>query len=401
MSEKVIIEESSSYFGPLYPYVCDDEITDIDYNGRDLWLTTCKNERYRCRQANITEDFVEEFTRRVSNTVSKPFHKQSPILEAETDTLRITIVHESAAISGRTICIRKSMPFVRLTREGMIEDGYASDEIIDLLRSCVLARLNMVFCGEPGVGKTECAKFFSQFIPANERVITIEDNPEWHFSSISPNSDSVELRINPMMDYTLAIKTCLRLNPKWMMLSEVRSKEAVHLIEGFSTGVRGMTTLHTDDVRKVPDRIMNMAKATGDGGRFINDIYSFIDVAVLIRRKAFCDEGREVIRRYIDQIGFFAREGDENRIFMAADKGRLLAEDMPSYILDKLKDTGYTPPSLPALKEVKEIQSLPGSDEDIKQRELKMQKYMEQIGAGFLSACNERGTYIGKTEALG
>jgi pilus assembly protein CpaF len=107
-----------------------------------------------------------------------------------------------------------------MTRDSMIADGYCTKEILELLTNCVKARMNFVFCGEPGVGKTEGIKFFSQFIPANERVITIEDTPELHFREINPNNDCVELMVSDGFSYTKAIKTSLRQNPKWLMLSE-------------------------------------------------------------------------------------------------------------------------------------------------------------------------------------
>lgn len=326
------------FFGPLYQYIEDDSITDIDFDGRKLWLSNTSNERYS-PEVQLPADFVNAFAKRVANCVSKQFHKQSPVLEAETDTLRITIVHESAAISGRAICIRKSMPFTRLTREGMTSDGYLSDDMISLLINCVRSKMNMVFCGEPGVGKTECAKFFSQYIPKSQRVITIEDNPEWHYAALNPGSDCVELRINPVMDYTKAIKTCLRLNPKWMMLSEARSKEVVYLMEGFSTGVRGMTTLHTDDVRKVPDRMLNMAGNLRSEGRLENDIYSFIDVAVLIRRKLMTrPDGSSGLMRYVDQIGFFYRKDRDNRCILMLDGGEKTGEAFPDVIQKKFDE---------------------------------------------------------------
>ena len=326
------------FFGPLYQYIEDDSITDIDFDGRKLWLSNTSNERYS-PEVQLPADFVNAFAKRVANCVSKQFHKQSPVLEAETDTLRITIVHESAAISGRAICIRKSMPFTRLTREGMTSDGYLSDDMISLLINCVRSKMNMVFCGEPGVGKTECAKFFSQYIPKSQRVITIEDNPEWHYAALNPGSDCVELRINPVMDYTKAIKTCLRLNPKWMMVSEARSKEVVYLMEGFSTGVRGMTTLHTDDVRKVPDRMLNMAGNLRSEGRLENDIYSFIDVAVLIRRKLMTrPDGSSGLMRYVDQIGFFYRKDRDNRCILMLDGGEKTGEEFPDVIQKKFDE---------------------------------------------------------------
>ncbi|MCR5546495.1 MAG: CpaF/VirB11 family protein [Lachnospiraceae bacterium] len=351
MAEKFNIEETEQYFGPLYPYVMDDEITDIDINtfqatGDDsfIWLTNSKNIRYK-EPCSFSENFIEQFTKRVANTVSRSFHKQSPILEAETDTLRITIVHESVSVSGRSISIRKSLPYVRLTEENMVESGYCSERVLALLKNCVKARLNIVFCGEPAAGKTECAKFFSKFIPENERVITIEDTLEWHYHEVNPGKDCVELKVNRILNYTEAIRTCLRLNPKWIMLSETRSKEVVYLLECFSTGVRGMTTLHSDDVRNIPDRMLNMAGGERDITNMENDIYNFIDVGVLLNRKEEKDEnGKHVIRRYIEQVCFYDRSDGKNEIYMVVENGDLIEEVLPESILHRMKKAGVLYP---------------------------------------------------------
>lgn len=347
MAEKLDVEESERYFGPLYEFIADDSITDVDVAGTPpaIWITSSKNERTKVRDREVSQTFLEQFSKRVANTVSLPFNKAEPVLEAETDRLRITVVHESAAINGRTICIRKSLPYVRLTEEDMVMSGYAKQEVIDLLKNCVKARMNLVFCGEPAAGKTECAKFFSSFIPAGDRVITIEDTPEWHYGTINPGKDCVELKVGDQMDYTRAIKTCLRLNPKWMMVSETRSKEVIYLVEGFSTGVRGMTTLHTDDVRKVPDRMVNMAGQSRDESRLCNDIYSFINVAVMIRRREVTDEnGERVVRRFIDQICFFERKDGENRTVMVVDDGKLLEAKLPEDARIKMDRAGIKNP---------------------------------------------------------
>ena len=81
-----------------------------------------------------------------------------------------------------------------------------------------------------------------------------------------------------MFGFSDAIKSCLRMNPKWIMLSEARSKEVKYLLQSWSTGVRGMTTLHTDDVRNIPDRILNMLESRVDAERIDNDIYQALDV---------------------------------------------------------------------------------------------------------------------------
>ena len=350
MAEKFKIEETRQYFGPLYPFVVEDDITDIDIcdcrKGEDafVWLTNSENVRYK-KECAFPDNFIEQFTKRVANTVSRSFHKQSPILEAETETLRITIVHESVSVLGRSISIRKSLPYIRLTEENMLESGYCSKEVLAFLKNCVKARLNIVFCGEPAAGKTECAKFFSSFIPDNERVITIEDTLEWHYHELNPQKDCVELKVNSTMDYTNAIKTCLRLNPRWIMLSETRSKEVVYLLECFSTGVRGMTTLHSDDVRNVPDRMLNMAGGDRDITNMENDIYNFINVGVLLNRKEETTaDGKHFARRFIDQICLYERNRGENHVIMVLENGQLNEKNLPQTFLEKMKKAGVLDP---------------------------------------------------------
>lgn len=321
-----------AHFGPLWPYIEADEITDIDFNGRDLWITNTSNERLKVKNHGITKEFIERFSHYIANNVSKAFNKVENLLEADTDTLRISIVHESSAISGRSVCIRKTLPTVRMTRDSMMKEGYCSREVLELLVQCVRARMNFVFCGEPGVGKTEGIKFFSQYIPGSERVITIEDTPELHYREINPEKDCVEFLVSENFSYTKAIKTSLRQNPKWLMLSEARSVEVKYLLECLSTGIRGFTTIHTDDVRKIPDRILNMLASRTDADRMENDIYMFVDVGVLIRKKVMSD-GK--VRRYIDQVAFFYREGAQNETVTVVLDGRLITTKLPEVIMEK------------------------------------------------------------------
>lgn len=321
-----------AHFGPLWAYVENDEITDIDYNGRDLWITNTANERIKIEEHGVTREFIEKFSHYIANNVSKPFNKVENLLEADTDTLRISIVHESSAISGRSVCIRKTLPTVRMTRESMLKDGYCNQEILELLINCVKARMNFVFCGEPGVGKTEGIKFFSRYIPGKERVITIEDTPELHYREINPDKDCVELMVSEGFSYTKAIKTSLRQNPKWLMLSEARSVEVKYLLESLSTGIRGFTTIHTDDVRKIPDRILNMLASRTDADRMENDIYMFIDVGILIRKKQM-EDGK--VRRYIDQVCFFYREDGKNMTFPVVLNGDLQSKSLPKPVWEK------------------------------------------------------------------
>lgn len=339
------MELGKTYFGPLWRFVEAEDVTDIDYNGKEIWLTNIFNERYRAKDSFVkqymTPAFVEQFTNRIANVISQQFNKRNPVLEAETPELRVTILHESVARTGRTISIRKTPPVVRITEESALRNHYCSKEVLNLLLNLVQAKFNMVFCGMPGVGKTECVKFLSGFIPPEERVITIEDTLEIRFSKTNPQNDCVEMKVSEdTFTYASAIKSSLRLNPKWIMLSESRGAEVKYLLESWSTGVCGMTTLHTDDVRNIPDRILSMLENRVDADRLENDIYESVDVGILIRKKK---STRGDVYRYIDQISFFYRENSENKISMILNHGELTGE-FPTAVLDRLSLHGITDP---------------------------------------------------------
>lgn len=340
MGEIATFEPTEEQFGVFWKYIKEPDVTDVDYNGSKLWITDLKKGRYEVEE-EISKSFLDTFTHNIGNCVNKQFNNANKILEADTKELRISIVHPSVAASGISVCIRKSPPIVRNTIDGMIKSGYCPEKILHLLMNCVIAKMNFVFGGEPGAGKTECAKFFMQFIPKEERVITIEDSLEIHYPDINSGADAVELRICTGFDYTDAIKTCLRQNPKWLMLSEARSVEVTSLLEQWSTGVNGFTTIHLDDLHKLPDRIQNMMNNVNDAARMENRIYRYVNVGILIRRKKEMDGS---VKRYIDQLCFYAREEHKNKIYMIIQDGELVSEKLPSDILKRLRYAGIEDP---------------------------------------------------------
>ena len=198
-------------------------------------------------------------------------------------------------------------------------------------------------CGLPGTGKTEFLKYQTTFIPQNDRAITIEDNLEIHYSAINPGKDCVELKVDDKFTYVKAIKACLRQAPEWILLSEARSTEVKYLIESMSTGTHCLTTLHTDDVRKIPDRIKNMVEDSKMTEHIENDTYAFLDVGVLIRKGM--KDGQ--IYRYIDQVCIFSRENGKNTTTMIVDDGKIVSREIPYQVKKKFQLYGVFDPFKP------------------------------------------------------
>lgn len=329
-------------YGMLYPYIVSEEVTDINWNGRQLWIDDLNKGRYMAGEV-LSDVFVERFASLISSVVSLPFNRMNPVLEAETEELRISIVHHCVTSSGITISLRKIPAVRRLSRERMREEGYCDNEVAEFLEQCIQAHCNIAICGMPGAGKTELLKYLTSFIPDAERVITIEDTLEIHYGKINPRKDCVEMKVAENFTYTAAIKACLRQLPRWIILSEARSEEVRYLLETLSTGTYGLTTLHTDDVRNIPDRIKNMAGGMADANRILNDVYRFVNIGILI--KCQVNESGNIVRR-IEQIGAFDRGGDDylksrNRMVLLLEHGEKTGKTLPPNLRRRFLEKGF------------------------------------------------------------
>lgn len=333
--KQIQIEDEAKFFGVMLPYIQDDNITDINWNGSQLWVDDLTKGRYLIEDVKLDSKFIKTFTSNISNIVSRNFNKMSPLLEAETDTLRVSIIHPDVAKTGTSISIRKTPAVRRLSREKMMETNYCTAEIDDLMQRLVHAHCNIVVCGLPGVGKTEYVKMLTDYIPANERAITIEDNLELRYKEINPGKDCVSLKVEDTFSYTDAIKACLRQKPEWILLSEARSTEVKYLLESMSTGAHCLTTVHTDDTGKIPTRIKNMMPPGESDSRVEEDIFSFIDVGVLIQSKS-TPEG---IVRFLSQVSFYTinENTKAHEITRVYEDGKILINKLPTDIERKFR----------------------------------------------------------------
>ena len=332
-------------FGILYPYLTEEKVTEINWNGRQLWINDLDKGKYMAADI-LSDEFVERLASLIANMTDQAFSRLHPVMEAETEELHICAMHRSVAHSGTTITLRKTPAARRLAQSELVESGYCSEVVLDFLRHCVEAHFSIAICGLPGAGKTELLKYLTKFIPATEQVITIEDVLEIHYQRLNPNKDCVEMKVAENFTYMEAMKTCLRQLPKWVILSEARSREVKYLLESLSSGVVGLTTIHTDDVRNIPERMKSMVDIGENMQRIENDIYRYLDIGILVKnvRKADGD-----MHRRIDQIAVFDRCGREwktagNRIVMLIENGELINRQLPENLMRRLQEMGIDDP---------------------------------------------------------
>lgn len=298
------LEVSEELFKELWPFIIDDNVTDIKWNGRALWITDLNKGRYVEKDILLSEEWLKIFTTVVANSVNENFNMSKPSLKAETSELRIQAVHSSVSGSKTTcLAIRKTPMVARLLKQDLIQSGYVNEFVVKLLPCLMRARLSGVVIGDTGAGKTELEKYLCNFIPDSDPIVTVEDTLEMKIDKLYPLKDVYSLKATNNYSVEQAIRDALRLNTKWLIISESRGREITRIMEGASSGCVALTSIHAENAWEVPDRIMNMA---GDNSRngFENDIFTFFDYAIKVKA-TYSPRG---IKRSVDQICFFEKK---------------------------------------------------------------------------------------------
>lgn len=320
-------------FPELWKYVLPKDVTDVDFNCGNLWISSAKENTCRISDERITESYMRNVARTIAISTGKSFNAKDSMLCVDTDTLRVTCVHETVSGNSVTVCLRKEIAELRFTMEEAVREGYCEKETFHLLKNCVLTGFNFTFCGIPGTGKTEILKNLSSYIPDYEKVITIEDVGEIHYAAINPNHNCIELKTG-LAGYDECINKALRMNPNWILFGEALGKNASYLLECWSNGVDTMSTLHVNDARNIPDKIVNSLGMKQDTERIMNQLHNDVGIAVLMKKKIM-DENR--IKRYIDQVCFYYRKDEVNGKALVVEDGKLHPERIPAFIKTKIE----------------------------------------------------------------
>lgn len=327
------IEDDEKLFKDLYPYIIDDNVTDIKWNGRNLWIDDLTKGRY-LSDIQLSDEFLEIFTSRIASYANVHFNVSQPSLQAETEKLRIHAIHPfRTGDHTYLLAIRKTPAKARLNEENILKSKYADKLFVLLIGALVRAHLSGIIIGDVGSGKTELEKFIAGYIPDNESCLTVEDTLEMKLPIIYPYKDMSSVKIDEEYTATHAIRDALRLLTKWLLIAEARGREITTILEGASTGCVAWSTIHTENTWEIPDRVVQMIGNDTDKETLENNVYMFFNVGIKVKK----DIKKNGIFRRIDQICFFERENKQNNCIIFMKDGNYTGNKIPISIADKFR----------------------------------------------------------------
>ena len=332
-------------FGLLMPLLDDDDVTDISYsNNGQLWIKTLSQGVKPAHIDGLNNEVMEKLAFQCSNVMGKTFNMAHPLLDAESAELRLNFVHESIATNGIAVLIRKTPAKIRLNKDKLVKEDYVSLKLHDFLMTCVNGHCNILVSGETGSGKTELVKYLASHIKEDEKIITIEDTLELHLDKIYPTRDIVAMKTNNIASYSDVLVACMRQNPRWILLSEVRSAEAVLAVRNsISSGHNILSTIHSDKASSIPMRLYSLLESSQDIDQFVKGMHRYIQLGIHV--KGFYSKKYNRFQREITQVVEFYVDDETNEAKVNVLYARDLMEtevynNPTSHLIDYLASQG-------------------------------------------------------------
>ena len=254
-------------FGPLEPLLADESVTEIMVNGSKNVFIERKGKIERVPVSFESDDHVMRIIDRIVSPLGRRIDESSPYVDARLpDGSRVNAVIPPISLVGPILTIRKFAK-IPITIENLISYGTVTAEAIEFMKACVVSRLNVVISGGTGSGKTTLLNILSQFIPSDERIITIENAAELqlrqeHVVSLESRPANIEGR-GEVTIRDLVINA-LRMRPERIVVGEVRDDAALDMLQAMNTGHDGsMTTLHSNSPRDTLSRLETMVMMAG------------------------------------------------------------------------------------------------------------------------------------------
>ena len=248
--------------GPLEPLLRDPKISDILVNDKDHVFVEKGGLLQRVNTSFRDDRHLLQIIDRIVSRVGRRVDESSPMVDARLpDGSRVNAIIPPLALDGPSLSIRR-FGTGPLAANSLVELKSISAEMMELLASAVKARISIVISGGTGSGKTTLLNILSQYIPNNERLVTIEDAAELRLAQ--ENIVRLETR-PPNIEGNGAIRqrqlliNCLRMRPDRIIMGEIRGEEAFDMLQAMNTGHEGsMTTIHSNTPRDAIARLESM-----------------------------------------------------------------------------------------------------------------------------------------------
>jgi pilus assembly protein CpaF len=253
--------------GPLEPLLRDGTITEIMVNGPTNIYVERRGKIEKTEFKFENDEHLLRIIERIVAPIGRRVDESSPMVDARLpDGSRVNITIPPISLVGPVITIRKfaKIPY---TDSDLISFGTMTPELVQLLRACVEARLNMIISGGTGSGKTTLLNVLSAFIPSRERIITIEDAAELqlkqdHVVTLEARPPNIEGK--GQVTIRDLVINALRMRPDRIVVGEARGGEALDLLQAMNTGHDGsLSTLHANTARDALRRLETMVLMAG------------------------------------------------------------------------------------------------------------------------------------------
>lgn len=247
----------------LEEFLEDDEITEVMINGTQNIFYEKKGRIFQSDKRFLSKEKLEDVIQQIVAGANRLVNEASPIVDARlADGARVNVVLAPIALNGPIVTIRK-FPTESITMKQLIAWNSISEEVAEFLALLVESGYNIFISGGTGSGKTTFLNALSQYIPKDERIITIEDNAELRILDV-PNLVSLEARnanVEGTGEVTIRqlIKSALRMRPDRIIVGEVRSDEAIDMLQALNTGHDGsLSTGHANSPEDMLSRLETM-----------------------------------------------------------------------------------------------------------------------------------------------
>jgi pilus assembly protein CpaF len=263
---KEILDEALG-LGPLEELLRDPDVSEIMVNGIDQIYMERAGKIVLTDHRFLTEEQLRAIIERIVAPLGRRIDEKSPMVDARLeDGSRVNAIIRPLAIDGPSVTIRKFAK-TPLTVEDLIRFGAFTPQMAQFFEACILARQNIVISGGTGSGKTTFLNVLSSFIPAHERIVTIEDSAELQL----PQEHVVRLESRPSniegegaVTIRDLVRNSLRMRPDRIVVGECRSGEALDMLQAMNTGHDGsLTTVHANTPRDALSRLETMCLMAG------------------------------------------------------------------------------------------------------------------------------------------